>query len=278
MTTHQQPLVLVLGGTGKAGRRIVERLTTRGVAVRIGARSATPAFDWTNPTTWGDVLDGARAVFISYAPDLAVPGAPQAVGAFARQAAAQGVQRVVLLSGRGEEEAEAAERLVQQAGVAWTIVRCSWFAQNFSENFLLEPILAGDVALPAGTVSEPFVDADDIADVATEALLDERHTGQLYELTGPRLLTFSEAVQEIARAANRPIRFTTIPLEDFTAGLTAAGLAKDEVSLVAYLFTTVLDGRNSSLTHGVQRALGRAPRDFADYASRTAASGVWSTR
>jgi uncharacterized protein YbjT (DUF2867 family) len=278
MTTHQQPLVLVLGGTGKVGRRIVERLTTRGVAVRIGARSATPAFDWTNPTTWGDVLDGARAVFISYAPDLAVPGASQAVGAFARQAAAQGVQRVVLLSGRGEEEAEAAERLVQQAGVAWTIVRCSWFAQNFSESFLLEPILARDVALPADTVSEPFVDADDIADVATEALLDERHTGQLYELTGPRLLTFSEAVQEIARAANRPIRFTTIPLEDFTAGLTAAGLAKDEVSLVAYLFTTVLDGRNSSLTHGVQRALGRAPRDFADYASKTAASGVWSTR
>jgi len=278
MTTHQQPPVLVLGGTGKVGRRIAERLTKRGVPVRIGARGATPAFDWTNPATWGDVLDGARAVFISYAPDIAVPGAPQAVEAFTRQAAAQGVQRVVLLSGRGEEEAEAAERLVQQAGVAWTIVRCSWFAQNFSEDFLLEPILAGDVALPVDTVGEPFVDADDIADVATEALLDERHAGQLYELTGPRLLTFNEATQEIARAANRPIRFTTIPLEDFTAGLTAAGLDKDVVSLVGYLFTTVLDGRNSSLTDGVQRALGRVPRDFADYAAKTAARGVWSTR
>ena len=278
MTTHQQPPVLVLGGTGKVGRRIVRRLTTRDVPVRIGARGATPAFDWTNPATWGDVLDGARAVFISYAPDLAAPGASQAVGALTRQAAAQGVQHVVLLSGRGEEEAEAAERLMQQAGVAWTIVRCSWFAQNFSEDFLLEPILAGDVALPVDTVGEPFVDADDIADVATEALLDTRHAGQLYELTGPRLLTFGEAVQEIARAAHRPIRFTTIPPEDFTTALTAAGLTKDEVSLVGYLFTTVLDGRNSSLTDGVQRALGRAPRDFAVYATTTAAGGVWSTR
>jgi len=278
MTTHHQPPVLVLGGTGKVGRRIAERLTARGVPVRIGARGATPAFDWTNPATWGDVLNGARAVFISYAPDLAVPGASQAIGALTRQAAAQGVQRVVLLSGRGEEEAEAAERLVQQAGIAWTIVRCSWFSQNFSEDFLLEPVLAGDVALPVDMVSEPFVDAEDIADVATEALLDKRHAGQLYELTGPQLLTFNEAVQEIARAANRPIRFTTIPLGDFTAGLTAAGLTKDEVSLVGYLFTTVLDGRNSSLTDGVQRALGRVPRDFAGYAAKTAASGVWSTR
>ena len=278
MTTLQQPLVLVLGGTGKVGRRIVARLTTRGVPVRIGARGAIPAFDWTNPATWGDVLDGARAVFISYAPDIAVPGAPQAVGALTRQAAAQGVQRFVLLSGRGDEEAEAAERLVQQAGVAWTIVRCSWFAQNFSENFLLEPILAGEVALPVDSVGEPFVDADDIADVATEALLDKRHAGQLHELTGPRLLTFSEAVQEIARAANRAIRFTTIPLEDFTAHLTAAGLTQDEVSLVAYLFSTVFDGRNSSITNGVQRALGRAPREFAGYAANATASGVWSTR
>ena len=139
MTTHQQPPVLVLGGTGKVGRRIAERLTARGVPVRIGARGATPAFDWTNPATWGDVLNGARAVFISYAPDLAVPGASQAIGALTRQAAAQGVQRVVLLSGRGEEEAEAAERLVQQAGIAWTIVRCSWFA-----------IVARNAATPSG--------------------------------------------------------------------------------------------------------------------------------
>jgi uncharacterized protein YbjT (DUF2867 family) len=268
----------VLGGTGKVGRRVAGRLTARGVPVRIAARSATPTFDWNNPATWTGVLDGAQSVFISYAPDLAVPGAAQAVEEFTKQAAAAGAGRVVLLSGRGEEEAEAAERLVRNAPLPWTIVRCSWFAQNFSEDFLLDPILAGQVALPVDTVTEPFVDCDDIAEVAAEALLDDRHAGQLYELTGPRLLTFNDAIQEIARASQRPIRFATITLEEFTAGLTAAGLHQDEVSLISYLFSTVLDGRNSSLGNGVEQALGRPPRDFADYARETAKTGIWSSR
>jgi uncharacterized protein YbjT (DUF2867 family) len=270
--------VLVLGGTGKVGRRVAALLTARGVPVRIGARAAMQAFDWNNTTTWTTVLDGAQSVFISYAPDLAVPGAAQAVEAFTKQAAAQGAARVVLLSGRGEEEAEAAERLVQHAPLPWTIVRCSWFAQNFSESFLLDPILAGEVALPVDTVTEPFVDCDDIAEVAAEALLDDRHAGRVYELTGPRLLTFSDAIEEIARASRRPIRFTTISPAEFSAGLASAGLAPDEVSLVSYLFSSVLDGRNSSLTNGVEQALGRPPRDFAYYARETARTGVWSSR
>jgi uncharacterized protein YbjT (DUF2867 family) len=277
-TIRQQPPVLVLGGTGKVGRRVAGRLTARGVPVRIGARSATPAFDWNNPATWSRVLEGAQNVFISYAPDIAVPGAPQAVNQFTKQAATAGVERVVLLSGRGEEEAEAAERLVRHGPLPWTIVRCSWFAQNFSEDFLLDPILEGQVALPVDTVAEPFVDCDDIAEVAAEALLDDRHAGQLYELTGPRLLTFSDAIQEISRASRRPIRFTTITPEEFAAALSSAGLQRDEVSLVSYLFSTVLDGRNSSLTDGVERALGRPPRDFADYARETAKTGIWSSR
>ena len=275
---QQQPLVLVLGGTGKVGRRIAARLTDRGVPVRIGARTAAPAFDWNDPATWRKVLHGVQNVFISYAPDIAVPGAPQAVAEFTQQAATQGVARVVLLSGRGEPEAEAAERLVQDGPLPWTILRCSWFAQNFSEAFLLDPVLGGEVALPVDGVTEPFVDCDDIAEVATEALLDDRHAGQLYELTGPRLLTFGDAIREIARAAKRPIRFTAIPLEEFTDGLAAAGLSRDEVSLVSYLFATVLDGRNSSLTNGVEQALGRPPRDFADYARETAKTGIWSSR
>jgi len=272
---HQPPLVLVLGGTGKVGRRIVARLTARQVPVRIGARSAAPAFDWNAPATWRGVLNGTQNVFISYAPDLAVPGASQAVAEFTAQAAAQGVARVVLLSGRGEPEAEAAERLVQDGPLPWTILRCSWFAQNFSEDFLLDPILTGEVALPVDGATEPFLDCDDIAEVATEALLDDRHAGQVYELTGPRLLTFGDAIGEIARAAERPIRFTTIPPEEFAAGLAAAGLSRDEVSLVSYLFATVLDGRNSSVRNGVERALGRPPRDFADYIRQTAKTGIW---
>ncbi len=276
MSTQTQDTTLVLGATGKTGRRVIEQLEARGVAVRAGSRTSDPPFDWDDRATWGPALQGATAAYISYFPDLAVPGAPEAVGAFAEQAVAAGVTRLVLLSGRGEEEAERAERAVQAAGADWTIVRCAWFAQNFSEGHFLEPLLEGEVALPVDGVREPFVDVDDIADVAVAALTEDGHEGQLYELTGPRLLTFADAVGEIAAATGRQIAFVPITRDDYAAGMAAMGLPDDVVWLTNYLFEEVLDGRNESLCDGVQRALGREPRDFADYVRSTAATGIWS--
>ena len=272
---HSNNEVLVLGGTGKTGRRVVDRLRARGVAVRVGSRSATPPFDWDDVSTWEPSMRGVRAAYISYYPDLAVPGATEAVSALATIAAAAGVQRLVLLSGRGEAEAEAAERVIQSSGVDWTILRASWFNQNFSESYLLEPVVAGEVVVPAGDVPEPFVDADDIADVAVAALTEDGHAGQLYELTGPRLLTFAEATAEIAKAVDREIAFVSVSPAEYAAGLARDGVPADVTDLLMYLFTTVLDGRNSHLGDGVQRALGREPRDFYDYAWDTAQQGAW---
>jgi uncharacterized protein YbjT (DUF2867 family) len=267
--------VLVLGGTGKTGRRIVERLRARGLPVRVGSRAGQPPFDWEDRSTWAPALEGVRSVYVSFYPDLAVPGAGEAVDGLAKLAVEAGVKRLVLLSGRGEEEAERAEDIIQGAGLDWTIVRCSWFSQNFSEDYMLDSVLAGEVALPAGETPEPFVDAEDIADVATAALTEDGHAGQLYELTGPRLLTFAEAVGEIAEATGRDIRFAPVTVEEYAAATAELGVPEDVVSLVTYLFSEVLDGRNAHVTDGVQRALGREPRDFRDYARRTAATGVW---
>src|SRR5215211_1116882 len=208
--TPTRTTTLVLGATGKTGRRILERLAERGVPTRAGSRSVEPPFDWEDRATWAPALAGVGTVYISYFPDLAVPGAADTVGAFAELAVASGTRRLVLLSGRGEEEAQRAERIVQASGADWTIVRCSWFDQNFSESHFLEPLLAGELALPADGVGEPFVDADDIADVAAAALTQDGHVGKLYELTGPRLLTFAEAVHEIATATGRDIRYVRI--------------------------------------------------------------------
>lgn len=269
---------LVLGGTGKTGRRIVEQLAARNVPVRVGSRSAQPAFAWEGPGTWPATLANVDAVYISYYPDLAAPGATDAIQTFTDLAVRSGVRRLVLLSGRGEPEAQRCEEIVKRSGVQWTVLRCSWFNQNFSENYLLEPILAGEVALPAPDIGEPFVDADDIADAAVAALTDDKHIGQLYELTGPRLLTFAEAIAQIGRAVGREIRYVQVPMEDYVAALEQAQLPPDFVALIKYLFTEVLDGRNAYLTDGVQRALGRAPRDFADYARRAAASGAWGVK
>ncbi|WP_433717708.1 NAD(P)H-binding protein [Actinoplanes sp. CA-051413] len=262
---------LVLGGTGKTGRRIASLLTRQGRPVRIGSRSAQPPFDWDRPQTWDAALDGVHAAYLSFYPDLALPGAAETVAALVDRAAARGVRRLVLLSGRGEPQALISEDTVRRSGLEWTVVRSSWFNQNFSEGFLLDAVLSGELALPVGDAAEPFTDADDIAEVAVAALTDARHAGQTYELTGPRLLTFADAAAEIAKATGRPLSFTALRPEEFTAVLREHGLPED----LGDLFHLITDGRNASVADGVQRALGRPPRDFADYARATAATGVW---
>jgi uncharacterized protein YbjT (DUF2867 family) len=274
--TSPSHTTLVLGGTGKTGRRVAQRLAARGMPTRIGSRAGTPPFEWDDPATWAPVLRDVTAVYIVYYPDLAFPGAAETIGSFADLAVTRGARRLVLLSGRGEEEAQVSEKAVQESGAEWTIVRASWFSQNFSEHFLLEPVLSGVIALPAGDVAEPFVDADDVADVATAALTDDRHVGQLYELTGPRLLTFADVAGEIAAATGREIRFHDVTPEQYVVAAIEAGVPVDEAQPLSELFATVLDGRNAHLTDGVQRALGREPRDFTDYAHATAATGVWN--
>jgi uncharacterized protein YbjT (DUF2867 family) len=272
--TQESKPTLVLGGTGKTGRRIAERLAARGLPVRIGSRTGEPPFDWEDRSTWATALDGAGSVYISHYLD-ALPGAAETVGAFAELAVANGVRRQVLGGGRGEPEAERIEQAVRNAGAELTIVRSTWFAQNFSEGGFLDYVLAGEVALPAPDTPEPFVDVDDVADVAVAALTEDGHVGELYELTGPRLLTFADAVDEISRAAGRTIRYLPLSTEEFAAAAAEQGLPDEVIEMVAYLFGEVLDGRNAHVTDGVQRALGRPPRDFADFARNAAASGVW---
>jgi len=274
-TDSETRATLVLGSTGKTGRRIVERLSARGVTARAGSRSGAPPFDWEDRQTWEPALRGTTAAFVSYYPDLAISGAAATVGSFAELAVERGVRRLVLLSGRGEEGARLAEQAIQASGADWTVLRCSWFCQNFSEGNFLGMVLDGEVALPVGSVPEPFVDLDDIADVAVAALTDDGHAGRLYELTGPRLLTFAEAVEEIAMAAGRKVRYTQISMEQFVSALARSGEPEEVVSLLAYVFSEVLDGRNAHLADGVQRSLGRAPRDFREFARDAAASGAW---
>ena len=267
---------LVLGATGKTGSRVAKRLTARGLSVRSGSRSGEPPFDWEDRATWVPALKGVSSVYVTYQPDLAIPGAAATVGAFAEVAVRNDVRRLVLLSGRGEEGALLGEQAVRDSGADWTILRSAWFSQNFSEGFFLDQIMSGEVALPAGTVQEPFVDAEDIAEIAVAALTDDRHVGQLYELAGPRLLTFPEAVGEIAVAADRGIRYVQVSPEQYTDLLASQNVPAGIVSLMNYLFTEVLDGRNARLTDGVQRALGRPARDFVEYALLTAAEGTWA--
>jgi uncharacterized protein YbjT (DUF2867 family) len=275
MRQTQEETTLVLGGTGKTGRRVVERLRARGLPVRVGSRSGEPPFEWEDRSTWAPVLKGVGSAYVSHHLD-AVPGAAETVGSFADLAVKSGVPRLVLMSGRGEEEADRVEQAVRDSGAELTVLRSTWFAQNFSEEYWRDYVLGGEVALPAGDTPEPFVNVDDLADVAVAALTDDRHIGQVYELTGPRLLTFEEAVEEIAHAVGREIRYVPISIPEFAAAAAEQGVPGEFIGLLTYLFGEVLDGRNAHLADGVQRALGRKPKDFADFARDAAATGVWN--
>jgi len=269
--------ILVLGSNGKTGRRVVERLgKIENIEIRLGSRNEKIPFDWEEPKTWKAVLQNIDSVYITFQPDLAIPSAVNIIQKFTNLATKLGVKKMVLLSGRGEKEAQLCEEIVKQNAQNWTIVRASWFNQNFSESFFLEPILAGIVALPRAKALEPFTDADDIADVVTTSLLDDKHNGQTYELTGPELLTFEQAINEIAIASGRNITFQSLTLDEYIQMLKEYQVPEDHIWLVNYLFEQVLDGRNSHITPDIEKVLGRKAKDFAAYAKETAKTGIWN--
>lgn len=270
-----QGTVLVIGGRGKTGARVADRLEAKGVDVRLASRASSPAFDWTDRSTWPAAIAGARAAYIVYYPDLATPGAVEAIRDFTALAIEHGMKRLVLLSGRGEPEAQAAEEELMRSGADWTVVRASWFAQNFSESLLAPGIMAGEVHFAADKVLEPFIDADDIADVAVAALTEPGHEGKLYEVTGPRLMTFADAVEEIASATGRPVTYTPLSADAYLDAARGAGVPEELLAVLELLIREVLDGRNEHLADGVQQALGRPPRDFAEFARKAAADGLW---
>ncbi|MET1058637.1 MAG: NmrA family transcriptional regulator [Nocardioides sp.] len=273
--TTTTPSVTVLGGTGHAGRRVVRRLRHRGTPVRVGSRTGVPGFHWERPETWAPWLDGADAAFVAYTPDLALPGADETMAALGAEARRHRLGRLVLLSGRGEPRAARSELALRSGGVPVTVLRSSWFAQDFSEHFLLDPVLAGILALPTADVPEPFIDLEDLADVAVEMLCRPQPADTTLELTGPRLLSFADAAAELSQVTGRRIEVVSVPPAEFVAGAVAAGVPPGEAAALAELFAEVLDGRNASVSEDVARVLGRPATDFAAFARRTADTGAW---
>lgn len=270
--------ILIIGGTGKTGRRVVEQLQKKGIQPRIGSRQATPSFDWDDKNTWIESLKGIEKMYITYYPDLAVPGAKEAIESLTYLAKELGVKKIVLLSGKGEVEAEACEAIVKNSGVDYTIVRASWFNQNWSESFFLDPILSGEVALPMSNVLIPFVDANDIAEVAATVLLDNDYNGKTIEVTGPELITFKDIIHTISTVTNRNLNFHEITLEQYIEGMRQMQLPEDVIWLIEYLFSNVLTNpNNQKISKDIEQVLGRKARTFLEYAKETAETEVWNT-
>jgi uncharacterized protein YbjT (DUF2867 family) len=268
--------ILIVGKNGKTGWRVDRRLQALGYPTRAVSRSTSPAFDWEDPRTWRGAMDGTRSAYITFHPDLAIPGAEQTIRDFVQVAAELGLRHLVLLSGRGEAGARRAELALEQSGLEWNVVRASWFMQNFSENFMIEGILSGELMLPAGDIAEPFIDVDDIADVAVATLTRPELRNRLFEVSGPRAMTFAQCAETISEATGYPVKYTQIPIDAFIDGLRAQGLPRPVLWLMRELFTVVFDGRNSTPTGGVEAALGRPATDFREYVRKVTETGAWN--
>lgn len=271
MTNH-----LIIGGTGKTGRRVAARLQDRGLPVTALSR---PEFDWADPDTWSSVERPASTAYVTYYPDLAYPGAPEAVAEVVERMARSGVRRFVLLSGRGEPEAQRAEEKLAEIagryGADWGVVRCAFFMQNFDESLFAPSLEAGHLSFSAGTVREPFLDLEDVAEIVVGMLVGDVAVNRVHELTGPELLTFADATAAIASVVGRPITYAEIPTPELVAQLTAAGFPAEVAEELGGLFDHILDGHNEHLADGVQEALGRPARSFREYAERAATTGAW---
>ncbi|MCP3011936.1 NAD(P)H-binding protein [Nocardiopsis dassonvillei] len=270
---------LVLGATGKTGRRVAARLRLRGTRVRTASRSSRTRFDWSDPDGWDAALRGATAVYV------VPPAVPGPVHEFVARAEEAGVRRLVLLSGHGSDtwgdsafglDMRSAEEAVRGSALEWTVLRPSNFDQNFDEDLFHAPLVAGELALPAGAVPEPFIDLEDVADVAAAVLTETgRHAGRIYELTGPRALTFGEATELISRASGLPIAYKQVSPDEYVASLVEEGWGEGDARHVAEMFVLMERGGLAETTDGVATVLGRAPRTFEDYVVRAAAAGAW---
>lgn len=268
--------VVVTGASGRTGSRVARAAGAAGLTVRAASR--TTGFDWWEPATWADALRGADAAYLAVPSDVGAPGAADAVGALAREAVRLGVGRLVLLSARGEEQALPTEEALRASGARWTVVRAAWFAQNFSEGPLVAELRErGELVFPGGEVGEPFVDVRDVADVVVAALTaGDRYVGRTLAVSGGRLLTFGEAVAEIAGATGRPLTYRAVSTRDYAEALAGFGVPPQEAEALTAIFGTLLDGRNAHLSDGVRQVLGREPRAFCDFVREEAAAGTWT--
>ncbi|WNV87582.1 NAD(P)H-binding protein [Umezawaea sp. Da 62-37] len=273
---------LVLGATGKTGRRVVARLRLRGTPVRPASRSGQVPFDWSDPSGWDAALTGVDAVY------LVAPQVPGPAPDFVARAEAAGVRRLVLLSGRAADDwgdsgfgldMLSAEEAVRGSALEWTVLRSNNFQQNFDEELWHAPLVAGELALPADAVPEPFTDVEDVADTAVRVLAEPgKHAGRIYELSGPRAITFAEAVGMISSASGLPMTYRTISPAEYTRNLVDDGVDEDVAHHVSAMFVMMERGPLATTTDGIDTVLGRPPRPFEEYVVRAAAAGAWSGR
>ncbi|MFF5480898.1 SDR family oxidoreductase [Streptomyces sp. NPDC012935] len=273
-------MIVVTGATGNVGRPLTRALAEAGQQVTAVSRHAAAvpdgvrhvAADLADPAGLEPALAGAKALFLLLSGDMHAAGASPAF--IIGEAAASGVRRVVLLSSQGVATRpfgptriamRAVEDVLRESGLEWAILRPGGFASNalwWAESIRERRV----VAAPFGDVAVPIIDPADIAETAAACLLDDRHTGGVYELTGPEVITPRRQAEVIAAALGSPVRFHDLTRDEAKAAMARsmpAELAEDTLDILGSPSPAEL-----RISTDVQRVLGRDPRPFADWAAR----------
>lgn len=273
--------VLITGVRAKTGAPLADLLSQRAdVEVRGGSsdpaqvrsEAITPVrFDWDNSSTWQEAVDGVDALFL-VRPDR--EDAPRLIAALL--ALTPHATHIVLLSeldgGYFAEDdwAPRTEAVVRDSGRTWTILRPNWFMQVFVDaRFMFDELVEhGRLAFPSGGQPVAWIDARDIAAVAAHALLDKRHHGQVYELTGPEALSLPHTAQLLADALARPIEHVELTLRQALADSEGFTRRNDEGA-----FERIHLGHAKVVTDSVQRVTGRPPHTLAQFLTSVAEVG-----
>jgi uncharacterized protein YbjT (DUF2867 family) len=266
--------LLIVGGTGTTGSRVADQVRGPGVAVRIATRRPSAAehvrFDWTEPRSHAGVLTGIDAIYL-VAP-IGVTEPASLVEPFLATALHAGVRRVVLLSSSAIPEGGTGlgglHRLVRTTVPEWTVLRPSWFMQNFLGDHPVGTAVreSGEIVTATGDGRVAFIDAADIAAVAARALTDEEPHNTSYVLTGPEALSYADTAAIIAGVTGRPIRHRPVGPAELTDRLTAAGYPRDFAELLPGLDVAISTGTEDRVTTTVPELTGRPARSFTDFA------------
>ncbi|TFW28115.1 SDR family oxidoreductase [Massilia horti] len=275
-------MILLTGATGTIGRAAMHALHTAGVpfkvAVRSGSRAAVKAetvrFDWDDLSSYQRAMEGVEHLF------LLTPNSERQVG-YVLQAIATakraGVKHIVRLSVMGadadpgiilERQHFAAEREVKASGIAWTILRPTFFMDNLINYYGVVPTRDSTVYLPNGDGKAAWADPADIGEVVAKVLTHDGYAGKVYELTGPDPLSTAEALQVMSEELGHKYTYVNVTEEAARKAQEDSGMPAWLVDALMELHSLVRLHHASTLADGVQQVLGRPPHALREWAAR----------
>ena len=272
--------ILVTGATGNIGLFAAMKLMAAGAKVRSAVTNPDRArgmvdgavefvrFDFLDPSTYMDALNGVDRLFLIRPPVL---NNPKAFYPFIDAAKRLGVRHIVFVSLLGVERNPfpphfKIEKYIEHSGIPYTFLRPSFFMQNLNTTHQEDIKVHNDIFLPAGHAKVSFIDTRDIGEAAAHVLLEpEHHVNRSYALTGPEALTYFDAARLLTETLGRKVTYSNPSTLTFRKVMLSRGIPKGFVNVMAVLYLTTRLGMAKKVTTELAPLLKREPTSLAQY-------------